>query len=272
MLDIQISAYYNTRMIDFNLYNLKIASAFSIGWKKSTAYARARQYDALSFRIKGGATYHHDEHTYQVQKNDILFVPAHYDYEISATKEEELFVVHFFIENSAFREMEIFTPINPDVFYRLFSEMSEVWRIKSVGYQAKLTSLFYKIVEQIEIQSYKKNLLSKPEKFQEILEYIHENFTNTETTVESIAKHANFSTVYLRKIFKTALNESPLHYLNRLRMDYAIGLLKTGYYSIEDIAFQSGFNDPKYFSLLYKKKTGVPPSEKLRKALSSPKK
>ena len=124
----------------------------------------------------------------------------------------------------------------------------------------------YKIIEQIEIQNYKKNLLSKPEKFQEVLAYIHENFTNSETTVETIAKHANFSTVYLRKLFKSALNETPLNYLNRLRMDYAIGLLKTGYYSIEDISFQSGFNDPKYFSALYKKKTGFLPSEKLKRA------
>ena len=253
-------------MLDFNLYHLKIDSAFSISWKKSTAYARSRNYDALSFRIKGSATYHHDGQTYHVQKNDILFVPAHYDYEISANKDEEVLVIHFFIKDSAFQEMEIFTPINPDIFYRLFSEMSEVWRVKSVGYQAKLTSLFYKIVEQIEIQQYKKNLLSKPEKLQEILEYIHENFTNTETTVETIAKQANFSTVYLRKLFKTALNETPLHYLNNLRMNYAIGLLKTGYYSIEDITFLSGFNDPKYFSTLYKRKTGFLPSEKMKRA------
>lgn len=253
-------------MIDFNLYNLKIDSAFSISWKKSTAYARSRNYDALSFRIKGSATYHHGGQTYHAQKNDILFVPAHYDYEISANKDEEVLVIHFFIENSAFQEMQIFTPINPDVFYRLFAEMSETWRVKSVGYQAKLTSLFYKIVEQIEIQNYKKALSEKPAKLQEILTYIQENFTNTETNVETIAQHANFSTVYLRKLFKTALNETPLHYLNSLRMDYAIGLLKTGYYSIEDIAFLSGFSDPKYFSALYKKKTGFLPSEKLKRA------
>lgn len=253
-------------MLNFNVYNLKIDSAFSTGWQKSTAYARSRNYDALSFRIKGNATYRHGTQTYHVQKNDILFVPAHYDYEINAHKDEEVLVVHFFIERSAFQKMEIFTPTNPDVFYRLFSQMIEIWRIKAVGYQANLTSLFYKIVEQMEIQEYKKDLSEKPAKFQEILTYIQENFTNTETNVETIAKHANFSTVYLRKLFKTALNETPLHYLNSLRMDYAIGLLKTGYYSIEDIAFQSGFNDPKYFSALYKKKTGFLPSEKLKRA------
>ena len=87
-----------------------------------------------------------------------------------------------------------------------------------------------------------------------------------ETNVETIAKHANFSTVYLRKLFKANLDETPLQYLNRLRMDYAIGLLKTGYYTIEEISFQSGFNDPAYFAQCYKKKTGCLPSEKLKRA------
>ena len=45
-----------------------------------------------------------------------------------------------------------------------------------------------------------------------------------------------------------------------------MGLLKTGYYTIEEVAFQSGFNDPAYFTQLYKKKTGFLPSEKLKKA------
>ena len=201
-----------------------------------------------------------------MEKNDILFVPAHYDYKITANKDEEVFVIHFFVENSNFEKMEIFKPLNPDVFERLFMEMQETWRMKSVGYQAKLTSLFYKIVEQIEVQEYKKNLQEKPGKLQEILDYFHENFTDQSTTIESAAKHIGISSVYLRKLFRSALNETPLHYLNNLRMDYAIGLLKTGYYSIEDISFLSGFNDSKYFSRLYKERTGTLPSKKLKRA------
>ena len=111
-------------------------------------------------------------------------------------------------------------------------------------------------------------MAKKPKKLQDALDYLHENFTNAETSIESTAKHINTSTTYLRKIFTTGMNISPLKYLNDLRMNYAVGLLKTGYYSIEEIADLSGFNDPKYFSSLYKKKIGVPPSKKLRKALS----
>lgn len=271
MLDKTKKISYTIFMIDFCKYNLKIDSAFSISWQKSIAYARPRKYDALSFRVKGNATYTHTDKTYQVQKNDLLFVPANYDYTITANKDEEVLVVHFYIENSNFENMEIFSPNNPDVFYRLFMEMTEVWRLKPVGYIAKLTSLFYKVVEQIEIQTQKQILAKKPKKLQDALDYLHENFTNSETSIESTAQHIGTSATYLRKIFTAGMNISPLKYLNDLRMNYAVGLLKTGYYSIEDISDLSGFNDPKYFSTLYKNRFNIPPSEKLRKALSSKK-
>ena len=253
-------------MIDFNLYNIKIDSAFSLCWDKGSAYARERNYDALSFRINGSANYLHDKQEYTVQKNDIIFVPAHYDYQITANKTEVVYVIHFFIENSNFDKIHKFTPLNPDIFSRLFFEMIKVWRTKGPGYQAKLTSLFYEIVAQIEIQEYKKSLSHNSNKLQNVLEYIHSNFTNTDLNVEQIATHSNCSTVYLRKLFKANLGASPLQYLNRLRMNYAIVLLKTGYYTIEEIAFQSGFNDPAYFSQLYKKQTGYLPSKKIKRA------
>ena len=258
-------------MIDFCKYNLKIASAFPISWQENTAYARPRKYDALSFRINGNATYTHGNKIYQVDKNDLLFVPAKYDYTITANKSKELLVIHFYIEDSNFQDMEIFRPSNPDVFYRLFIDMAETWRLKPIGYIAKLTSLFYKIVEQIEIQTNKVLLAKKPKKLQEAIDYLHENFTKPETSIESTAQHIGTSATYLRKIFTNGMNVSPLKYLNDLKINYAIGLLKTGYYTIEEIADLSGFNDPKYFSTLYKKRFGVPPSEKLRKALSSKK-
>lgn len=254
-------------MIDFLSYNLKMDGAFSFTWSKKTAYARPRKYDALSFRVKGNATYHHGEDSYQVNKSDILFVPANYDYTITANKDEEVLVIHFYIENSNFDKMEIFTPTNPDVFDRLFREMINVWRLQPVGYRAKLTSLFYKIVEQIEVQTQKKILTKKPKKLQEALEYLHENFSNPEISIESTAKHIGASTAYLRRIFSLNLNTSPIKYLNELRMNYAVGLLKTGYYNVEEIAELSGFYDPKYFSTLYKKKMGILPNQKLKKAL-----
>ena len=259
-------------MIRFDDLSIKLDCALPFSWKKGTRYARPRSFDALSFRVKGNADYTHESNFCHAETNDILFVPAHYDYTINSNTAEDVLVVHFFIENSPLREMHVFTPINPDVFQRLFVEICETWRVKPVGYKHKMAAIFYKILEQIEIQGVKKELLVKPKMLQEALDFLHENFSNPETTVETTANHVGISSVYLRKIFHTQLGKTPLHYLTNLRIEHAKALLKTGYYSIEEIATLSGFNDAKYFSSVYKKHVGVSPSKKLKRALVQTKK
>ncbi len=247
-------------MINFNLYDIKLDCAFEISWKKSTAYAKARKFDALSFRVNGSALYRHGEKEYTASKNDIVFIPAGYDYTITANKSEDVLVAHFYLENSNLDEMTVFTPKNPDVFERLFYDISKVWRTKATGYKHKMHSLFYKILEQIEIQEEQQNSILKQKKLKLALDCMRESFNSPQTTVETVAKHAGVSTVYLRRLFKDAFGKNPLSYLNDMRIEHAVSLLKTGYYSIQDVATLSGFNDAKYFSKLYKSKTGNSPS------------
>jgi len=240
-------------MIDFCKYHVKIDCVLSCSWKKCKAYAQPRKYHALSFRTQGNATFSHGGKDYQVDCNDLLFVPADYDYTITANKDEEVLVLHFYTEHAQFDSIEIFKPTNPDVFYRIFTQMQEIWRLKPTGYLAKLTSLFYKIQEQIEIQTQKRAFEKKPKKLQEALDYMHENFTNMDTTVQSTAEHIQVSTAYLRKIFHLSMGQSPVQYLKTLRINYARDLLKTGYYTIKEVAALSGFGDAKYCSSLLKK-------------------
>ncbi len=248
-------------------FSLTVDCALPFSWKVSNAYAHPRAFDAISFRVRGNADYTYGGKHLHADTNDILFVPAHQDYLLSANVDESVLVIHFFLYPKAPRDIQVFHPSNPDVFYRLFTEACAIWRTKELGYRHKITSLLYKIFEQIEIQQYKAELPVKTEKLQEAVTYLHENFFSSDTTVESTAAYIGTSTVYLRKLFHAALNESPLHYLTKLRIAHAQALLKTGYYSVEEVTTLSGFNDSKYFSTLYKKYTGYSPSRNYAKTL-----
>jgi len=248
-------------MIDFSSYNIKIDSAFPISWKKGTAYASSRKYDAISFRLSGDAIYRHGEREYRAKKNDLLFIPANYDYSITANKDEDVLVVHFYVENSHFDGISVFTPQNPDAFERVFQDICKVWRTKPTGYKYKMYSLFYKILGQIEIQEEQKDALLKPKKLQLALDYLHENFDSPQTTIEAVASHVGASSVYLRRLFKNAFGKNPLQYLNDMRIEHAVSLLRSGYYSVGEASALSGFNDAKYFSGVYKRKMGNPPSK-----------
>ena len=86
-------------------YNVKIDNAFSLSWDKKTAYAHPRSFYALSFRIKGNADYTHKDKHYHADKNDLVFVPENYDYVLSANTHEEIYVIHFYIENLRLNDM-----------------------------------------------------------------------------------------------------------------------------------------------------------------------
>jgi len=68
------------------------------------------------------------------------------------------------------------------------------------------------------------------------------------------------SPVYISKIFKEETGESPINHLIRIRLTKAQEMLNTGDVPIKVIARNVGYEDAYYFSKLYKKYYGIPPS------------
>ena len=69
------------------------------------------------------------------------------------------------------------------------------------------------------------------------------------------------SEVHFRKIFKEEYGMSPQKYIIHLRIQNASSLIASGYYSLQEAAYLSGYNDYKYFSVEFKKIKGVSPSK-----------
>lgn len=93
-----------------------------------------------------------------------------------------------------------------------------------------------------------------------VLVYLDENFQNT-LNFNDIASAQNLSTNYFRKIFKTYTGTTPVEHLNRLRVLKALDLLREHRaLTSSDVAEQVGIYDANYFTRLFKKYLGFPPS------------
>jgi len=79
-------------------------------------------------------------------------------------------------------------------------------------------------------------------------------------TVESLAAVANLSPSRLAHLFRTELGVSVMHYVEARRIERATQLLRVTSLSVKQIAEQVGFESPFYFSLRFKKATGISPS------------
>ena len=91
-------------------------------------------------------------------------------------------------------------------------------------------------------------------------EYIVEHFSK-DLSLEEMAKELGISPYYLSKLFKESEGVNYIDYLTGLRIKYAKEQLNNSDKSIKEICHESGYGDPNYFSRIFKKWTGVTPTE-----------
>ena len=92
---------------------------------------------------------------------------------------------------------------------------------------------------------------------QEVKEYIHANYTDSNLTLSGVAKRFYLNLSYLSRIFKEETGQTFVDYLARLRMEKALKLLSETDLMVYEIAERVGINDPHYFCICFKKFTGV---------------
>ncbi len=84
---------------------------------------------------------------------------------------------------------------------------------------------------------------------------------NQNITIEEISKKVFFSKTYIRRIFKNNMGMTIVEYITDVRMKKAIELLKYGEYKIVEIASLTGYSNPSYFNLTFRKYYGVTPKQ-----------
>lgn len=90
--------------------------------------------------------------------------------------------------------------------------------------------------------------------------YFHENY-NKPISIEDYAAKQHMSVSWFIRNFKEYTDSTPAQYLLSLRIANAQTLLETTNYNITEIAEIVGYDNPLYFSRIFKKQNGMSPSE-----------
>ncbi|MBR6541683.1 MAG: response regulator [Anaerotignum sp.] len=96
---------------------------------------------------------------------------------------------------------------------------------------------------------------------QKAKKYIEENYQNSHLSLEMVCEHLHISAAYFSTVFKKEAGESYSSYLTGLRMEKAAELMKTTDEKNYSIAAQVGYDEPNYFSHVFKKRYGVSPNK-----------
>lgn len=88
---------------------------------------------------------------------------------------------------------------------------------------------------------------------------IKEQYADPNFRVESLSAKLGISKIKCYRLFKEVLDTTPSDLIIKMRLQKAEQLLHRKQMNVSEVGFECGFNDPKYFSKLFKKHYGASP-------------
>ncbi|HEX3014837.1 MAG TPA: AraC family transcriptional regulator, partial [Desulfobacteria bacterium] len=101
---------------------------------------------------------------------------------------------------------------------------------------------------------------------QTVADFITKNYRK-KLTIEEIAQVVYLSPCYLSRVFKQSLGCTLMEYLTQVRVEQAKQMLRKPKYNVMQAAVECGFEDPAYFTRVFKKVEGITPSKFKHNAL-----
>lgn len=114
----------------------------------------------------------------------------------------------------------------------------------------------------LEDKEVKKQLTPEESFLSDVIEVIKNNLTENDFSIDNLAENMGLSRSNLFRKLKGSIQISPSDLIIKIKLSHAEELMRSkSQIRISDIAYQSGFQDPKYFSTLFKKHYGKTPTE-----------
>lgn len=124
-----------------------------------------------------------------------------------------------------------------------------------------MSLIFIELMKLMELQTHTDGDADNYQIF-ELVKYIEDHFTTI--TLEQLAHHFGYNKNYLSNKLKKKVGKTFLELVTIIRMKIAYDLVRESNYSMEEIAYQVGYENPSYFYKIFKKTYQVTPLQ-LRK-------
>ena len=113
-----------------------------------------------------------------------------------------------------------------------------------------------------ELENQTPEMSSNDRKFMDkLIKLMESNMDNGDLVVDDLVQELAVSRSVFFKKLKTLTGLAPIEFIKEMRMNRAVQLIGVGEYSMTQIAYMVGINDPRYFSKCFKQKMGMTPTE-----------
>ena len=259
-------------MEDYNFTVSEVVYALKKVYQQNQSWvAQGRKSHGLTMVLSGKLRLAFpDGSSFIAKENDVILQSKGDFYKLEAVGEEkaEYIVISYLVEPenivSLFSEKRVFTPTNrtrfKDAFERAVSVDKSLQICRKTLTRAFVQEIICNILRELypDIEEIKSNSI-------ESAKFFIDEFYDREISVSDIASVANFSVSHMRVLFKNAYGQSPVQYLNAVRVERAKEMIESNLFSLEEVAYACGFQNVYYFSKVFKSHTGITPGKYSKK-------
>jgi AraC-like DNA-binding protein len=146
----------------------------------------------------------------------------------------------------------------------LFQDIFAAVEKQEPFYQFRAGALILLLLAEIHGRSRKAEQPTESEALVERAKFLMREHARSALSVEAIVGRLGVGEARFSQIFKEYTGLTPYQYFIQLKINEAKRLLDGDRVAVKEVAFSLGFEDPYYFSRLFKKKTGVAPRDWVR--------
>jgi AraC family L-rhamnose operon transcriptional activator RhaR/AraC family L-rhamnose operon regulatory protein RhaS len=139
-------------------------------------------------------------------------------------------------------------------------KMDEEWKSKSAGYKTQMISSLVAVIVDLS-RIYSLGVGFSPEVtagIARVISHVQNDYQQT-VSLRQLASIACTSERTLDRQFKTMMGMTPIEYVNKVRIEQSLPLLRDPGRSISDVAYAAGFLDSNYFTRRFRRYVGMSP-------------
>ena len=217
----------------------------------------------LVYKHTGASFYHFEDRSVLLKKGQVLFIPKGQSYSVELAHEEEsrYTAIHFSSE-ALLEEPHLFEVENQSEVENEFIRILYSWSTPTKTNDFRVISILFSIFSLLSAAlEYAYVPKSKVAEIMPAVEYMKAHIFEPELKVSTLHLHCDMSDTYFRKIFCSVYKTSPQKYVTAFRMNQAKQILDEHTCgSVAEVAELVGYQDPLYFSRVFKRHFGMAPS------------
>ena len=148
--------------------------------------------------------------------------------------------------------------------FPMHGEILDFWLSCFNGAENGNLGLFSEAALLYSVATLSKKTKAKNDISERIVQYANENFSDPNLSMADIAKKLGYDSKYLSALFKAKRGMKFTEYLRSIRIKHAAFLFENGIESVKSVAILSGFSDSLYFSRMFKRETGINPTDYMK--------